>query len=113
MENEGSARGGQDDFDHVIARYDLETGALLQRIDMGEVRRQNRHVHIFDVQREKDVPDRVHGNDIEELTADRAAAFPGFEAGDLLLSYRVPNLVFVIDPDTLDIKWWRIGPWGS
>lgn len=53
----------------------------------------------------------VHLNKIEELTSDIAGDFPLFEAGDLLLSFRGRNLVMVIDPETLKVKWWRIGPW--
>lgn len=53
----------------------------------------------------------VHLNDIEELSAEMAAAFPRFEAGDLVISLRQLNLVFVMDPDTREIKWRQTGPW--
>jgi len=53
----------------------------------------------------------MHVNKVEELTSDIAAAFPQFAAGDLLLSDRARNLLFVIDPATKKVKWWRIGPW--
>ncbi|WP_170608839.1 arylsulfotransferase family protein [Ruegeria arenilitoris] len=103
--------GNQGDFDHILTRIDSESGEVLQRVDMGEVRRQNRHIHIFDLQRQPDVWDRVHGNDIEALPMNLADKFPMFSPGDLLISYRVPNLVFVVDPDSAKIRWWRIGPW--
>ena len=53
----------------------------------------------------------VHLNKIQELTSDLADDFPLFEAGDLALSIREMNLVMVIDPETREIKWLRIGPW--
>jgi hypothetical protein len=53
----------------------------------------------------------VHLNKIAELKSDIADDFPLFEAGDLLLSLRQYNLIFVVDPDTWIIKWWKIGPW--
>jgi hypothetical protein len=56
-------------------------------------------------------PSLVHMNKIEELTADRADAFPGFEAGDLMLSLRHYNMLVVFDPETLRVKWHQVGPW--
>lgn len=53
----------------------------------------------------------VHLNKVEVLTSDIADDFPMFEAGDLALSFRDYNLVIVVDPDTLKVKWWKIGPW--
>ena len=50
--------------------------------------------------------DPFHQNDIDVLTKDRAALFPMFSAGDLLLSFRTINLVVVIDPDSLKVKWY-------
>ncbi len=52
-----------------------------------------------------------HLNDIEELSANMAADFPQFGAGDLLLSLRDRNLILVLDVESRRIKWWRIGPW--
>jgi hypothetical protein len=53
----------------------------------------------------------VHSNKIAELPSDIADAFPLFEAGDLAISLRGLNLVFVLDPDTRTIKWHQTGPW--
>ncbi|TQV79273.1 hypothetical protein FKG95_16610 [Denitrobaculum tricleocarpae] len=103
--------GDQKAFDHLLHEVDVESGEILKTIDMKDVRLKNADTHIFDLQVEKGVPDAVHGNDIEALTVERAAAFPGFKAGDLLLSFRTTNLVFVLDPQSLEVKWWRVGPW--
>ncbi len=53
----------------------------------------------------------VHLNKIAELSAADAAAFPEFEAGDLVASLRAQNLLVVFDPDTGRLKWHQTGPW--
>jgi hypothetical protein len=59
-----------------------------------------------------DLPnDVVHLNDAEELDASMADAFPQFRVGSLLLSLRDYNMVMVVDPDTLEVQWYQIGPW--
>ena len=66
-----------------------------------------------DIRRDNSLPDQelVHVNKIAELKEADAAAFPMFEAGDLLLSLRTYNLLVVIDPDTWTVKWHQTGPW--
>lgn len=103
--------GQQTDFDHVLAEFNATSGKLVRRIDMKDVRAANPDTHIFWLQPSKKLPDAVHGNDIEPLPKALAGDFPQFSAGDLLISYKMVNLVFVLDPNTLKIKWWRIGPW--
>jgi hypothetical protein len=56
------------------------------------------------------VGDLMHVNDVEPLTAEMAEAYPTFEAGDLLVSLRLPSLIFVADPDSGIIKWHFSGP---
>jgi hypothetical protein len=55
--------------------------------------------------------DFTHLNNIEVLSPEMAAAFPMFEAGDLLISLRNLDLLLVIDPDTERIKWSKTGPY--
>lgn len=62
----------------------------------------------FDPNPELDV---IHLNDIDELTVGLEDAFPQFNAGDLLVSIREPNMIMVIDPNTEIVKWYQVGPW--
>jgi hypothetical protein len=55
--------------------------------------------------------DLFHPNDIEPLSPERAAKFPAFRAGDLMVSFRILDLVAVLDPVEKSVKWWRRGPW--
>lgn len=57
--------------------------------------------------------DRYHPNDVEELSQRDADAFPMFDAGDLLVSLKSVNMVAVIDPLSLELKWFQRGPWSK
>jgi len=57
------------------------------------------------------VDDIFHPNDIETLHSSLAPNFPQFEAGDLMISLKMSNLIMILDPDDLIIKWWSNGPW--
>ncbi|WP_263841697.1 arylsulfotransferase family protein [Salinibacter sp.] len=49
--------------------------------------------------------DITHMNDVEPLGSSLAGEHPLFDAGDLLVSLRNLDLVFVVDPGTRTIKW--------
>lgn len=53
--------------------------------------------------------DPHHMNDVDPLPPALADRFPGFEPGDVVLSLRSINLVMVVDPDSLDVRWYRFG----
>jgi hypothetical protein len=49
--------------------------------------------------------DILHLNDVEVLNQQKACAFDLFEAGDIMISMRHINTIFVIDGETERIKW--------
>jgi hypothetical protein len=100
-------------------------GAVLQRISMADIVAANPSVDILEVRQDdwdrgndnsRNVPvkwatDPFHLNDVEPLPAPMAQAFKGFQAGDLLVSARSLDLIFVLDPRTLKVRWWHSGSW--
>lgn len=49
--------------------------------------------------------DVTHLNDVEPLSSSMADEYPLFEVGDLLVSLRYIDLVFVLDPQSETVKW--------
>lgn len=56
------------------------------------------------------LPDITHMNDLEPLSPSMADEYPLFESGDLVISLRHANSVFVVNPDSWNIKWYKTGP---
>lgn len=54
--------------------------------------------------------DPTHLNDIEPLPDSLAAEYPLFEAGDLAVSLRHLDMVFVVDPVSKRVKWHSTDP---
>ncbi|GGB97019.1 hypothetical protein GCM10011494_14360 [Novosphingobium endophyticum] len=104
--------------DH-LQKIDLRTGRIAQDISIEDLRRANPDLTVLEMRRIDDNalglntrgdagayhPDAYHANDAEPLPPELAARFPGFRAGDLLISLRSLNLVAVVDPHTRKIKW--------
>lgn len=102
---------------HDLLKVDIDTGSILNAISLGAIDKANPETDIFGI-RQHDKKDRStwahdphHPNDAEPLPRSLVDRFPGFSEGDLLISLRSINLIFVIDPTTLKIKWWRVGQW--
>jgi Arylsulfotransferase (ASST) len=99
-------------------KLNYETGAIIKEFRIPDVIKANLDIDIFGI-RAKDTAKGSawvwkgggphHPNDIEPLPKELEQQYPGFTAGDLLVSYRSVNLVFVMDQDTLEVKWWRQG----
>lgn len=92
------------------------SGQLLQSINLFDVLYANgleRHVlkgsHTPHPEEVKD-GDITHLNDIEPLSASMADEYPFFAAGDLLVSLRNLDLVFVLDPKSRRMKWHATHP---
>ena len=90
---------------------DPESGEVLKRIDLFEVHEENQDIDIDGIWRIDSVDasnwasDPMHANDVEPLPASLASALLMFEPGDLLISMRGLNLLSVVDPDTVKVKW--------
>lgn len=87
-------------------------GTLLKQITVLDLLYKNeleRHlVQAYEPQDGGDAPrtaDLTHLNDVEPLSASMANTYPLFDAGDLLVSLRKIDFVFVVDPDTETVKW--------
>ncbi|WP_207787695.1 arylsulfotransferase family protein, partial [Candidatus Thiosymbion oneisti] len=117
-------------FGSEIVSVDENTGDVMERIDLVELIRwaRDQDLAIFDVHfsrrivfKDKDLNKRNfnslkvklansgHPNKVDILSRDLADSFDGFEEGDLLISMRNMNLVFVFRPKTSKILWYRCG----
>ena len=113
-----TVRGGE-----KVVKVAVADGSVAREITMQQVIDANPGIDILELRREHSNDlgansrntqgkwgfDAFHLNDAQPLPATMAAAFPQFAPGDLLISARSLNLIFVIDPDTLKVKWWRMG----
>ena len=110
----------QDQYQYLV-RFDPRTGRTLEEIGLVEDVLTAPAARVaFGIAREHKfmrrsagakIDDLFHPNDVEVLTAAMAPAFPGMQAGDLLLSFRNNNLVAVFDPRTKTLRWQAHGPW--
>jgi hypothetical protein len=96
-----------------MMELDPASGEILRTISLNDIHMANPSLSLFTPRRNlRDGIwnyDPIHKNDIESLASATDADWSMFEPGDLLVSHRATNLLFVFDPDTLDISWWRAG----
>ena len=106
------------DTAEILVKVDYNTGKILKEIPLVKVMEANPDIDIFGMM-QNDTPEGSnwaettsgfwHANDIEPLTKKFEPYYPNFKAGDLLVSLRTPNLIFVMDQKSLKVKWWRQG----
>jgi hypothetical protein len=92
-----------------LGRFDPKTGELLETIDLVETLVKQNAQGIIKI-KTNSPGDMLHTNDVEILSKSMADAFPQFEAGDIMLSSRNLNQIWILDRKTHNIKWWQTGP---
>jgi hypothetical protein len=106
-----------------FVQLDAATGRIVRQFTAGQILDANPNVTFFEILRADRnlvrtnakgstsdwMTSSFHFNDVQALTAEMAPAFPQFAAGDLLISSRTLNALFVLDPKTLHIKWYVVG----
>lgn len=109
----------------ALVKVATADGTVVKRISMADIAAANPTIDILELRQEdfdkgndnspeveaEWADDPFHLNDVEPLPAAMAGAFEGFQAGDLLVSSRSLNLIFVLDPQTLKVRWWHSGSW--
>ena len=107
----------------TIAQVSVNDGKVLTEFSMDEVIANNPTLDLLEIRRKHSndlginsrdtegvwLYDKFHFNDVDPLPSGLADVYPQFNRGDLLVSARSLNLIFVLDPTTLEIKWWRVG----
>jgi len=107
----------------TITQVSTTDGEIMRQISMQEIISKNPSIDILEIRRQhptyngtnrrntagKWMDSAFHLNDVDPLSTALADRYGDFDAGDLLVSARSLNLIFVVDPESLEIKWWRVG----
>lgn len=92
-----------------IGAFDPDTGAKLDEIDLSAILTGLDLPGLIQPN-PAEAEDLGHLNDVEILSATDAPAYPGFAAGDILLSIRNFDQIWVLDGQTRQVKWTFSGP---
>lgn len=102
-------------YGHELMQLSVEDGSIVRRFSILDIIDANPDIDILGIRQIDSesgstwAKDPFHYNDIDPLPEELAKHYPNFDAGDLLVSLRSINLVFVVDPHSLKVKWWRQG----
>lgn len=80
-------------------------GKILEDISVLNILYQNNLERYIAKARTTGIGDVVHLNDVEPLPPSLEQEYPLFDAGDLVVSLRKIDLIFVFDPMSLKVKW--------
>ncbi len=107
--------GSRRPYGRQLMQVSVADGSVLKRFSIYDIMGANPDIDILGI-RQVDTAskatwasDPFHPNDIDPLPKELAGHYPDFRAGDLLVSLRSLNLIFVVDPRSLKVKWWRHG----
>jgi hypothetical protein len=108
-----------------LIKVSINNGKILRTVGLKDLEKANTDLGIFDQRWSMDwdikkdpqklrpkvglMDDPYHHNDIDPLPARLADVYPMFKTGDLLVSLRNLNVVMVVDPETLKVKWFDQG----
>ncbi|MES9884956.1 MAG: arylsulfotransferase family protein [Sedimenticola sp.] len=113
----------ENDYETRLVKVAADSGEIVKVISMEDIITANPLIDILEIRKqdyndssgnsrntdESWLHDPYHLNDVEPLPKNLVSSFEGFKEGDLLVSSRSLNLIFVIDPESLQIKWWLYG----
>lgn len=115
--------GGDPAERNKIVQVAVDDGEIEQEFSVADIIAANPSIDVLELRRRHEdafnrnrpslpgqwLRDPFHLNDVDPLPRSLASSFPLFAAGDLAISARELNLIFVLDPATLAIKWWHVG----
>ncbi len=90
---------------HSLILHVSPDGELLRTIPVLDLLYENDLERFIPKNDQQDRADVLHLNDVEPLSPAMAGEYPRFEAGDLLVSLRNLDLVLVLDPESLPVRW--------
>ena len=93
----------------TIGKFDPDSGELDEVIALYDVLERSERLALAR-RGQSNLDDITHTNDVEILGPDLASDFPIFAAGDIMVSNRHIDQIWVIDGQTKTLKWFFTGP---